>query len=465
MRIIIDLQACQSGSRYRGIGRYSLSLARSMLAILSSSSHEVIVVLNASMNEEADLVEAELGSISSSIKFFRISVLVPCAAKDPGNAWRQMASRLLREHAIASLEPDIVHVATLLADGWQDNTVASIGSFTNIHIPTVLTHYDLIPLVMSEIYMPKTSPFNHYYMEKLKNVQRADLLLAISDYSRQEALEWLGRKTDSVVNISSAVADDFAANSGKNQDSQQTLDKHKIPHNFLLYAPGGFDARKNLNCLLKAYSLLSHELRSKHRLVIASEADEALREGLMWKASTFGLSSDDIIMTGYVPNHELIDLYKACGAYVFPSLHEGFGLPVLEAMACGAVVIASNCTSIPEAHGLPDALFDPHDPISISNKMKLALTNETFRTRLKLHAAHQISLFSWDRSARIACKAIESLHERLTLKGWCRTLGRDLPSEDEMLRQLAGMDLIVSPNSTDLQAFRKCLHRNLRGTH
>jgi glycosyltransferase involved in cell wall biosynthesis len=208
--------------------------------------------------------------------------------------------------------------------------------------------------------------------------------------------------------------------------------------------------------------LLSPELRAQHRLVIASEADETLRAGLLWKASTFGLSSEDLIVTGYVPNDELIDLYRACGAYVFPSLHEGFGLPVLEAMACGAVVIASNCTSIPEAHGLPDALFDPTDPISISNKMKLALTDEDFRARLKLHATRQLPLFSWDRSARIACKAIENLHERLINTGWCRTANTGLPSEDEMLAQLASMNLAALPNTSDLQAFSKCLHQNQR---
>jgi len=462
MRIIIDLQACQSGSRYRGIGRYSMSLARAMTDSLSSNGHEVIVALNESFHEEANLVEAELGRLSPAIKVVRFSVLSPCAAKDAENAWRQMASRLLRERALASLEPDVVHVATLMADGWEDDAVASVGQLPNIHIPTALTHYDLIPLVMADTYMPNDSPFKRYYIEKLESVRRADLLLAISEYSRDEALEWLGREIESVVNISSAVNDDFAAFSEELHEPKLTLDKHGIPSDFLLYAPGGFDARKNFNCLLEAYSLLSAELRTKHKLVIASQVDEDMRLGLIWKAGTFGISPNDLIITGYLPDGELIDLYRTCGAYVFPSLHEGFGLPVLEAMSCGAVVIASNCTSIPEAHGLAEALFDPFDPSSIANKMRLALTDPNFRSRLKLHAIRQPSLFSWARSASVACKAMENLHARLMRSGWRKTRKEDLPSEDVLLMQLASMNLSALPNTSDLEAFHKCFKENLR---
>lgn len=462
MRIIIDLQACQSGSRYRGIGRYSMSLARAMTDSLSSNGHEVIVVLNESFHEEANLVEEELGRLSPAIKVVRFFVLSPCTAKDAENAWRQVASRLLRERAIASLEPDVVHVATLLADGWEDDAVASVGHLPNIHIPTALTHYDLIPLVMSDTYMPNDSPFKRYYMEKLESVRRADLLLAISEYSRDEALEWLGREIESVVNISSAVNDDFAAFSDELHDPKLTLDKYGIISDFLLYAPGGFDSRKNFNCLLEAYSLLSPELRSKHKLVIASQVDEDMRSGLIWKAGTFGISPTDLIITGYLQDRELIDLYRTCGAYVFPSLHEGFGLPVLEAMSCGAVVIASNSTSIPEAHGLEDALFDPVDPNSIANKMKLALTDESFRHRLKLHAMGQPSLFSWERSASVACKAMENLHARLMRNGWRKTRKEDLPSGDELLVQLASMNLSPLPNASDFEDFRECFNKNLR---
>lgn len=462
MRVILDLQACQSASRFRGIGRYSMSLARATVSDLTSRGHEVVIVLNASFFDESVQLKADLGLQFPQLRFVEFSIVSPSAAMQKDNQWRQMASRLLREHALACLEPDFVHVATLLADGWADDLVASVGML-GVKVPTALTHYDLIPMVMSDTYMPNDSPFRRYYLEKLDSIERADLLLAISDYSRNEALEWLGREAATVVNISSAVNDDFVASSGGLHDPERTLDRHGIPAEFLLYAPGGFDARKNLNCLLEAYSFLSPELRARHRLVIASQVDEELRSGLVWKASTFGLSPEDLIITGYLPDAELIDLYRACGAYVFPSLHEGFGLPVLEAMSCGAVVIASNCTSIPEAHGLEEALFDPTDPSSIADKMRSALTDEAFKARLRAHATRQPGLFSWARSAKLACDAMETHHEKLCKDGWNKISADSLPEAESILDRLSEMSLGVLPSSNDLEVFHACYKNNQRG--
>lgn len=461
MRVVIDLQACQSSSRFRGIGRYSMSLAHAMVADLIGRQHEVVIGLSGAFQKEAAQVIASFEERFSGLRYFEFSIVSPCAAMDRRNAWRQMASRLLREHAIGCLEPDVVHVATLMADGWEDDTVASVGML-GVHVPTALTQYDLIPLVMSDVYMPGESDFRNYYMEKLGNVRRADLLLAISEYSRSEAVAWLERDQYSVVNISSAVNDDFAENADAQSDVHGTLRKYGIPKGYLLYAPGGFDPRKNLNSLLEAYSLLPADVRSKHSLVIASKLPDGLREGLMWKAGTFGVSADELIITDYVPDSELADLYRACRAYIFPSLHEGFGLPVLEAMSCGAVVIASNCSSIPEAHGLEEALFDPTSAQSIADKMLSALTDDEFRSRLKEHAALQPGKFSWAQSARVAVDAMERVSGQLYSDGWRPTAALDLPSEMSMLDSLAAMNLVAAPSSADLEIFHTSYESNRR---
>lgn len=459
MRVVLDLQACQAGSRFRGIGRYSISLANSLVAELLGRGHEVVIALSGAFRDEAAQVRTYLDKQFPGLSYIEFSVLSPCAAQDSENLWRQMASRILRERALASLEPDMVHVATLTADGWEDDTVASVGML-GVHVPTTLTHYDLIPLVMSDIYMPGESAFKNYYMEKLGNVRRADLLLAISEYTRTEAVTWLQRSEESVVNISSAVNEDFVESAGGQHNVQSTLQKYGAPPDFLLYAPGGFDPRKNLNHLLEAYSLLPAEVRAKHRLVIASKLPDGLREGLVRKAGTFGLSPEDLVMTDYVPDSDLIDLYRACRAYVFPSLHEGFGLPVLEAMSCGAVVIASNRSSIPEAHGLEEALFDPTSPESIANKILAALTDDGFRHRLQAHAARQPRKFSWARSAKVAAEAMERLNMQLLASGWRSPAKIDLPTEQAMLEILSGMNLTVAPDESDLACFHRCYDSN-----
>ncbi|MCF3439936.1 glycosyltransferase, partial [Escherichia coli] len=98
-------------------------------------------------------------------------------------------------------------------------------------------------------------------------------------------------------------------------------------------------------------------------------------------------------------------LYRLCKLFIFASLHEGFGLPVLEAMSCGAPVIGSNVTSIPEVIGNPEALFDPYSVSSMRDKIAQCLTDDTFLARLKDMAQQQARNFSWDRAAVTALEA------------------------------------------------------------
>lgn len=459
MRVILDLQACQSSSRFRGIGRYSLSLAMAMVKRLIADGHEVIIILSAAFPEEAKQVREIFQDISSFIRFRVFVIPGSCAAEKHENQWRQMAARLLREHAIAALEPDIVHVGTLLADGWVDDLVASVDML-GMHIPTVLTHYDLIPLVLSDMYL-SDNHFRDYYMQKLEDVRKADLLLAISEYTRYEALRYLDFTESEVVNISSAINEDFFEHSLKSSGVDAVLKKYGVESGFLLYAPGGFDPRKNVDRLLEAYSLLPDFVRKNHKLVIASKLPSNFREGLIWKAGTFGIDSSDLILTDYVPDSDLSDLYRACCAYIFPSLHEGFGLPVLEAMQCGAVVIASNSTSIPEAHGLADALFDPYSPVDIADKMLLALTNDAFKIRLKEHAKMHVAQFSWEKCANTAVSALNELFNRNQQMGGIRKSKNELPSCDDLLAKIDHMRLDIKPDNSDIECFRTCYMQNL----
>ncbi|PKE29248.1 glycosyltransferase family 1 protein [Rahnella sp. AA] len=459
MRVVLDLQACQSASRFRGIGRYSMSLGKSLAKELLVRNHEVIVALSSAFPNEAQEVKAEFEASVPGVTFFEFSVITHCAANNPKNLWRQMASRMLREHALASLEPDIIHVSTLLADGWEDDLVASVG-LLDTHIPTALTHYDLIPLSMSEIYLADEN-FRDYYMFKLDSVHRADLLLTISDFTKDEAQKYLKRPESSIINMSSAVNDDFSESLKNSLGVEKTLQKYNIKTDFLLYAPGGFDPRKNVDRLLEAYSLLPTDLRRKYNLVIASKLPPGHREGLIWKAGTLGINESELILTDYVSDADLADLYRGCRAYIFPSLQEGFGLPVLEAMSCGAVVIASDCSSIPEAHGLNDALFNPYQPDDIKDKIILALTNKEFRLRLQKHAEIQSKKFSWSTSAFIATDAIEQVVVNNRKAGTTTVRKETLPSVDELLAKMDALGLDSIPGDSDLDEFKSCFMNNV----
>jgi glycosyltransferase involved in cell wall biosynthesis len=239
-----------------------------------------------------------------------------------------------------------------------------------------------------------SGPFRDYYQSKLEEAKKADLFLAISEYSRKEAEEYLGVPENRVVNISSAAEVEFWKPENDGSLINATLLRLGIKSAFLLYAPGGFDYRKNLDRLFEAYALLPPRMRASHQLVIASKLDPGRREILNQSMASCGLNAEEVVLTDYVSDEELKHLYSSCFAYVFPSLHEGFGLPALEAMSCGAPVIASNRTSIPEVVGMNEALFDPTSARSIADKIMEVIRDEEFRKRLLAHAVSQRKKFS-----------------------------------------------------------------------
>jgi len=120
-----------------------------------------------------------------------------------------------------------------------------------------------------------------------------------------------------------------------------------------------------------------------------------------------GMIPGEVVITGFVPDNDLVSLYRLCKLFVFPSWHEGFGLPALEAMSCGAPVIGSNISSLPEVIGWDDALFDPFSDNEMSVKIAEVLTNDGFRTELIRHGTEQAKRFSWDESAHRVLTAFE----------------------------------------------------------
>lgn len=402
MRIVIDLQGAQTDSRFRGIGRYSLSLALAMAR--NAGEHEIWLVLNGGLPESIPDIRRAFEGLIPKERIRVFDIPSPVAEHDKGNAWRARAAEKIREYFIGELRPDAVLVTSLF-EGYVDDGVASVGSFTSgSHTAVIL--YDLIPLLNPDKYLPSAQQRDYYY-RKVSSLRNAGLLLAISDYSRQEALETLGLQAERVVSISTAVDDRFKPDRRSEQEIAELRRRFGITRKMVMYAPGGFDARKNIDGLLAAYALLPAELRKEHQLVIASKLGETERFHLEQLRKQSGLSPDELVLTGYVQDDDLGALYSTATLFVFPSKHEGFGLPALEAMACGAPVIGSNRTSIPEVIGRDDALFDPFSPQSISDKMAEVLCSDSTRNALREHGLTHARKFSWDTSAIRALRALE----------------------------------------------------------
>jgi glycosyltransferase involved in cell wall biosynthesis len=406
MRIVLDLQGAQSESRFRGIGRYSLGLSAAL--VREASQHEVWLALSGRFPDSIEPLRARFMNLVPAERIRVFELPGPVAEAYSANTWRMHAAELLREKFLADLRPDIVHLSTLF-EGVANETVVSVGRL-NSTIPTAATLYDLIPLFFPEKYL-RSPAVKRSYMRHALSLKRADILLAISESTRREAIDVLGISPERIVTIGTGLDQGFQGGEPSCDTQVALRERYGLRRPFVLYT-SVFEPRKNVEGLIAAFALLPQDIRSAHQLAIAGKLREGDHNRLVALAGIHGLSPDEIVCLDHVPDDELRVLYSICSLFVFPSLHEGFGLPILEAMVCGAPVIGSNCTSIPEIIDRSDALFDPRRPEEIASRMAAVLSNTELRQSLKTWGSERAKTFTWERCAREALKAFESLHAK-----------------------------------------------------
>ena len=285
MRIVIDLQGAQSESRFRGIGRYSLALALGIAR--NAGEHDIWLVLNGALGAAIDDIRRAFDGLIPQERIRVFDIVTPVAELAAGNGARLRAAEMLREYFIQQLQPDAVLVTSLF-EGYVDDSVTSVGAFTGGAM-TAVVQYDLIPFLNPAAYLSTPSQ-QHYYERKIASLRQAGLLLSISDYSRQEAINALGLDPTRVVTISTAVDASFTPGNPLPAAFAALRRQFGITRNMLMYAPGGFDTRKNIDGLITAYSLLPATLRTGHQLLIASKLGDNERRKLTEHGKRSGLA-------------------------------------------------------------------------------------------------------------------------------------------------------------------------------
>jgi glycosyltransferase involved in cell wall biosynthesis len=401
MRIVIDMQGAQTASRFRGIGRYTMALAQAV--VRNRGEHEIILALSGLFPDSIEPIRAAFDGLlpQESIRVWH--ALPPVAHIDTANHWRRHAAEYTREAFLSSLKPDVIHVTSLF-EGLVDNGVTSIGELPSVAAVAV-TLYDLIPYIHRKPYL-ENQVVEKWYLEKIEHLKRADLWLAISESSRKEGIDYLSLPEDRSVNVSTDADAVFQPIDLSPEQQARLREKYGLHRPFVMYT-GGIDHRKNIEGLIRAFAKLPTALRQTHQLAIVCSVQPESRRMLEELAVQHGLSAGECVLTGFVPEDDLIALYTQCKLFVFPSWHEGFGLPALEAMRCGAPVIGANTSSLPEVIGWQEALFDPHSDEAMASLMHRSLTDEDFREALIAHGKRQAQKFSWDESARRAISAME----------------------------------------------------------
>lgn len=404
MRIALDLQACQTESRWRGIGRYARDFSRALLEL--RGGRDMLVGIDGTYPTAAAEVRSQFASLVAPSAFRSYRYPGPnVAIGSPGDGLRPAAEALVRR-AYAAMGADVVHVNSLF-EGFIEHA-AGLGRLAGIpgSIGSV-TLYDLIPAVMPDWYLHE-EPYRSWYIRKLHELGRFDTVLCISEATRRAAIDLLGLQPEKLATIHAGVADEyFDIRHGLPLDPA-IASRYGIRDDYVLYTGNG-DPRKNLGGAIEAFAGLPAAQRARTQLVLNQVGDVAALRTLARRA---GLAEDRVVVTGHVSDRDLVELIASCSVFFFPSLYEGFGLPVLEAMACGAPAICGDNSSLPEVMGRADAMFDAARPESASAKLAEVLGDAAFRDELARSGRERARAFTWRRSAGIALEAWDEAQAR-----------------------------------------------------
>lgn len=260
-------------------------------------------------------------------------------------------------------------------------------------LPSVVTVHDL-----SILRYPETHPKDRVaFMSKRigKSILLADRVITDSEYVRQEIIEEFNLSPDKVVSVLLAAADNFSPVSG--DELVTGLKQFGLCAGRYILAVGTLEPRKNLTTAIKAYACLPEAIREEFPFVIVGMTGWRT-EGLDHEISSL-ISKGQIRRLGYVPDDILPTLYSGARVFVYPSLYEGFGLPPLEAMACGVPVIVSNRSSLPEVVGEVGVKVDALDYENLADSMLSIIENDELCTSLGQQGIERAKRFSWKRCA------------------------------------------------------------------
>ena len=236
-----------------------------------------------------------------------------------------------------------------------------------------------------------------------RGLERASAVISVSQATRADVQDTLGIPVSRTRLIYNAPDPVFTAPSRglELDETYRTMERYQINYPFILYA-GNIRPQKNIPRLVEAFAVLHGELKrhpiySDLRLIIIG--DEISKYPAVRQAVIRTRVEQSVRFLGFVPIHTLRMFYKAAAAFAFPSLYEGFGLPPLEAMACGTPVVSSNVSSLPEVVGDAAILVNPENVFDIARGLRDVLLDEKLRQQAVTRGYEQLKRFSWDHAA------------------------------------------------------------------
>ena len=364
----------------RGFGRFTRELLEAILEI--DEANEYIFFINAD-TEDGDSIPSRVEKIVVETEVSAIK-----AASSEGR--RSLKDLWAMSRAVFRHKTDVFFFPAVYS-------YFPIFNRTKI----LLTIHDVIADHHPELVFPNKKLHFFWKLKQNAAIRQADLILTVSGYSKQQIGEFFNLPNASLRVINEAARPIFRRLEF-DEESKKMLARYDLKHGekFLLYV-GGISPHKNLNTLITAFEQISRNQPEVKLVLIGDYKDDPFLSAypsLKKQIAELNLESK-VIFTGYVSDEDLVRFYNACALLVFPSLEEGFGLPAMEAMACGTAVAASNCGSLPEVLGNAGGYFNPRDSQNMARTIEGILSDDALRNSMKEIGFFRAEQFQWKKAA------------------------------------------------------------------
>jgi glycosyltransferase involved in cell wall biosynthesis len=374
----------------RGFGRFTRELLEAILEI--DQTNEYIFFINAD-TEDGDSIPAKVEKIVVETEVSAIKAASSEGRRSLKDLWA-MSRAVFRHKTDVFFFPAVYSYFPIL-------------NRTKI----LLTIHDVIADHHPKLVFPNKKLHLFWRLKQNAAIRQADLILTVSEYSKQQIGEFFNLPESRLRVINEAARPIFRCLE-LDDEIEQMLARYglKRGETFLLYV-GGISPHKNLNTLITAFEEVSRNQTDVKLVLIGDYKDDPFLSAypsLKKQIADSNLESK-VIFTGFVSDEDLVRFYNACTLLVFPSLEEGFGLPAMEAMACGTAVAASNCGSLPEVLGNAGVYFDPRDSTNIARTIEEILSDDARRNSMKEIGFFRAEQFQWVKAAEDTLKIFNEL--------------------------------------------------------
>ncbi len=367
---------------HTGSGQYTLQLLKHLPRVAPQHEYALVVPNKGSFKIHDITATTDLPSLVANLK-------------RPTSDFRKLLfEQSIMPRAAQAYEADVLHVPY-----WAPPLRSSV--------PMVVTVHDIIPLILPQY---RGGPLVRAYTQLVSVAARgATLILTDSDASRSDIRRHLHVPADRVRTIYLAADPGFSGHIDP-VDTTALRRNYDLPEEYVLYL-GGFDARKNIETLLQVYTWAQDVLGDSYPLVIAGDLPD--RHDHFFhdpRVIARQIEVEPVVrFIGRVAEEDKVALYQQARAFLYPTLYEGFGLPALEALACGVPVVGSSASSVPEIVGDAGILVDPRDARAMAGALIAVCTEDPLHDELSERARRQAEKFSWEKCARETVEAYEGV--------------------------------------------------------